>query len=240
MLRFVGALLLPLLVLCDVRFPFDCDEIHSHGEKLSQVYTIFPNGIGFPVNVYCDMGCQNHKEDGEGWTVFQRRQDGTVNFYRPWQEYKEGFGNPSGEYWLGLENLHILTSKKNYELRVDMEDSHGNRAAAQYSSFSVGPPEDGYRLTVGGFNNGSAGDSLSGHNGMKFTTYDRDHDHWYDNCARQHLGAHWYNRCVHYSNPNGVYAWSGTKYYAIAVTWRTFKISRYSMRFFSMKIRPVA
>ncbi|XP_063060594.1 microfibril-associated glycoprotein 4-like [Engraulis encrasicolus] len=237
MLRFVEVLLLPLLVLGDIHFPLDCEDLFSHGKTDSEVYTIFPNGISFPVNVYCDMGCENDKDEGAGWTVFQRRMDGTVNFYRPWQQYKEGFGDASGEYWLGLEMLYLLTRKKNYELRVDMEDFEGNRVFAKYSTFAVGPG-DQYKLTISGFTNGGAGDSLSGHNDMKFSTFDKDQDPSSSNCAALFLGGYWYGDC-HSSNPNGVYLWGAASHYALGVNWYAFKGHRYSLKSITMKIKPV-
>ncbi|XP_063059786.1 microfibril-associated glycoprotein 4-like [Engraulis encrasicolus] len=179
----------------------------------------------------------SHEEDGRGWTVFQRRQDGTINFYRPWQEYKDGFGNASGEYWLGLENLYQLTSRKRYQLRVDMEDFEGGFVYALYSTFYVGSEEEGYKLTVGGFTDKGAGDSLSQHSGMKFSTFDRDQDAYGGNCAELYLGGHWYAEC-HTSNPNGVYLWGTTTHYGIGVNWRHFKGYHYSLKTITMKIRP--
>ncbi|KAL2088676.1 hypothetical protein ACEWY4_015575 [Coilia grayii] len=183
------------------------------------------------------MSCDNNKAEGGGWTVFQRRVDGTVNFYRPWQQYKEGFGNASGEYWLGLETLHLLTGHRKHELRVDMEDFEGKEVFAKYSTFSVGPEDDGYKLTVSGFTDGGAGDSSAYHNGMKFSTFDKDQDAWDHNCAVTYLGAYWYNVC-HYTNPNGVYMW-GTSTFGVGVNWYTFRGHYYSLKSITMKIRPV-
>ena len=80
--------------------------------------------------------------------------DGTVDFYRNWTEYKQGFGDMSalsGNFWLGNDNLHRLTSQDNYTLRVDLWDWEGNTAYAEYSSFDVGDEGTNYRLTVSGY-----------------------------------------------------------------------------------------
>ncbi|GFR66294.1 ficolin-2 [Elysia marginata] len=66
----------------------------------------------------------------------QRRVKGDVKFYRTWQEYKEGFGDPSGDFWLGNEALHSLTGKHAYELRIDMTVD-GKHTFAKYSTFQI-------------------------------------------------------------------------------------------------------
>ncbi|XP_028828332.1 microfibril-associated glycoprotein 4-like [Denticeps clupeoides] len=232
------ALVFPLLVSSLPTLPQDCEDLYSSGHTLSEVYTIYPAGISSPVQAYCDMGCED-SEKNEHWTVIQRRFDGSVNFYRPWDQYRNGFGFKDGEYWLGLEWLHQLTKKKKYELRVDLEDFEKNKAHALYSTFSVGSEDEGYTLTVSGFVDGGAGDSLTYHSGQKFSTFDKDQDSDSGNCATRYLGAFWYNSC-HFTNPNGIYKWGreGTLY-ATGVDWRHWKGYDYSLKLFSMKIRPV-
>ncbi|XP_030635663.1 microfibril-associated glycoprotein 4-like, partial [Chanos chanos] len=241
---FVFALLLPLLAesvpVALNLYPLDCAELYENGHTLNGVYTIYPAGPNSPVHVYCDMGCEGvHGEEGQ-WTVIQRRMDGTVNFYRPWDQYRKGFGDSEGEYWLGLENIYQLTRRRKYELRVDMEDFEGGMVHAQYSSFSIDSETEGYRLHVSGYTDGGAGDSLTTHNGQKFSTFDRDQDtQGALNCARKYLGAFWYATC-HNVNPNGVYLWgSDGTHYAIGVEWKTWKGYNYSLKKISMKIRPV-
>ena len=87
--------------------------------------------------------------DGGGWTIFQRRVDGSVDFFRGWQDYKRGFGNIQGEYWLGLDKIHQLTTLDRNQLRVDMEDTTGNAAYAQYSFFAVSSERNKYQLSLG-------------------------------------------------------------------------------------------
>ena len=95
------------------------------------MYKIDPDGSG-EFEVYCDQ-----KTAGGGWTVFQKRLDGSVDFFRYWDDYKRGFGNRSGEFWLGLGKLHRLTSSSSNKLRVDLEDFLGKTAFAEYNSFAV-------------------------------------------------------------------------------------------------------
>ena len=89
--------------------------------------------------------------DGGGWTVFQRRQDGSENFYRGWKDYKNGFGDLNGNFWLGLDNIHRLTKSSKNVLRVDLMDFDYSKAYAKYETFAVASESEGYKLSVGGF-----------------------------------------------------------------------------------------
>ena len=107
------------------------------------MYKIDPDGLG-QFEVYCD-----HKTVEGGWTVFQKRQDGSVDFFRGWDDYKRGFGNLSGEFWLGLDRIYRLTANSSNKLRVDLEGNHGNTAFAEYSSFTVASERAKYQLSLG-------------------------------------------------------------------------------------------
>ncbi|KAK2909524.1 hypothetical protein Q8A67_005361 [Cirrhinus molitorella] len=233
--------LLPVVLGSDCKLmPFDCSDIYKSGQTFSGIYTIYPVGDD-PVWVYCHMISDDKDENKGGWTVIQRRMDGSVNFYRPWNQYKRGFGNVEGEHWLGLENMYQLTRKNKYILRVDLEDFTGRKGFALYSSFSVGPEADGYKLQVSGFKDGGAGDSLSFHDGQKFTTLDKDQDLYEQNCAKHHLGAFWYKNC-HGTNPNGVYLWGeDPTYYGIGDVWYSWMNSHaVGLKSISMKIKPAS
>ncbi|XP_072273035.1 microfibril-associated glycoprotein 4-like [Pyxicephalus adspersus] len=134
--------------------PHDCSDVYAQGLKTDGVYLIYPGGIPTPIPVYCDMT----GTDGP-WTVFQKRFDGKVDFYRGWKEYKAGFGRADGEYWLGLQNIHLLTLKKTYYLRIDLVDWDNKTRYATYENFSISrlaidPEEDGYKLYFEGFTEG--------------------------------------------------------------------------------------
>ena len=207
--------------------PRDCGEAYLNGCRKDGVYTIDP-GCGKPFNVFCDM------KNG-GWTVFQSRMDGSENFYRNWADYVAGFGQLKGEHWLGLEKLVCLTTRTpRTELRVDLADYGGNYKYAQYSFFSVGNSGTNYRLNIAGYT-GTAGDSLAWHNGMQFSTKDRDNDRRTGgNCASGHHGAWWYRSC-HYSNLNGLYL-SGQDGHG-GVNWWHFATRHFSLKFAQMKLR---
>uniref|UniRef100_A0A8V5GB43 Fibrinogen-like protein 1 n=1 Tax=Melopsittacus undulatus TaxID=13146 RepID=A0A8V5GB43_MELUD len=170
----------------------DCAEIYNDGHKQSGFYKMKPIQSPTEFLAFCDMS------EGGGWTVFQRRSDGSQNFDRVWTDYEEGFGNfvsKNGEYWLGNKNLHYLTNQGNYTLRIDLTDFEGERRFAQYARFRVAGEEYSYEMNCGEYS-GTAGDSLTGgfhpevkwwadHRGMKFSTRDRDNDNYEGNCAEE-------------------------------------------------------
>jgi hypothetical protein len=175
--------------------------------------------------------------DGGGWTVFQRRQHGSVNFQRNRIEYIRGFGNVSGEYWLGLAKIHRLTVYDDFrpELRVDVGDFDGNAKYEHYDEFYISGPS-GYNIYIG-HPSGTAGDSLAHHNTIPFSTPDHDVDKSTSrNCALQDEGAWWFNNCQH-SHLNGKYYY-GKVPFDKGIIWETWKTDYYSLKQAEMKIRP--
>ena len=84
--------------------------------------------------------------------MFQKRYNGAVDFFRTWDDYKRGFGNMKGEFWLGLDKIHRLTAaSNNNKLRVNLEDFHGETAFTEFSSFSVASENPKYRLSLGSY-----------------------------------------------------------------------------------------
>ncbi|EPQ03326.1 Angiopoietin-related protein 6 [Myotis brandtii] len=210
----------------------DCAEAHRAGHGQSGVYEL---RLGrHVVSAWCEQ-----QLEGGGWTVIQRRQDGSVNFFTTWQHYKAGFGQPDGEYWLGLEPVHQLTSRGDNELLVLLEDWGGRGGRAHYDGFSLEPESDHYRLRLGQYH-GDAGDSLSWHNDKPFSTVDRDRDSYSGNCALYHRGGWWYHACAH-SNLNGVWHRGGhyRSRYQDGVYWAEFRGGAYSLKKAAMLIRPL-
>uniref|UniRef100_H2Z273 Fibrinogen C-terminal domain-containing protein n=1 Tax=Ciona savignyi TaxID=51511 RepID=H2Z273_CIOSA len=209
--------------------PKSCKAALRLGHTESGIQIIYNSGNQQILQVYCDQ-----TTDTGGWMVFQRRRDGSENFYRTWAEYQGMFGNLSNEFWLGMENLHALTRTGNYELRIELEDCANVKKFAKFRSFSIGSAEENYSLTVSGYS-GNAGDSLSFHSGRPFTTKDVDNDISGGNCAVIEHGAWWYAACYH-SNLNGEYLNCQTTTDR-AASWNLFHGTKYSLKFIEMKFR---
>ena len=78
--------------------------------------------------------------------MIQKRFNGSMNFDFFYNGYKNGFGNLEGEFWLGLNKIHRLTSSGQFVLRVELEDWDGNTAFAEYDKFVIGDEKSKYNL----------------------------------------------------------------------------------------------
>ncbi|XP_060073894.1 microfibril-associated glycoprotein 4-like [Ylistrum balloti] len=214
----------------------DCHELLMNGITRSGVYSI-KMPLGRILNVWCDM-----ETDNGGWTVIQRRMDGSINFTRLWDDYTFGFGNANSEYWIGNENLYQMTTYYNYTMRIDMYGWDNDHAFAEYGIFFVSSEQNGFQLNIGNYR-GTAGDSLNYHNDMKFTTEDRDNDKWFLNCAAKDGAGWWYKNCG-YSSLNGLYIRDGNKTISPdgiikGIIWFHWKwLYNYSLRKTEIKVKP--
>ncbi|EDO31181.1 predicted protein [Nematostella vectensis] len=178
-------------------------------------------------------------KDGGGWTVFQRRQDGSMDFFRGWDDYKSGFGNLTGEFWLGLENILTLTNQTKNRLRVDLMDWDHNTSYAEYDEFAVSSGK--YNLQLGSYTGENiilveemfrtARDSLSYNRGQAFSTKEES------SCARERKGAWWYRSCTRV-NLNGFYFINNETSGRDGIHWYEWRGESYSLKRSEMKIRP--
>ncbi|XP_040261515.1 ficolin-1-B-like [Bufo bufo] len=213
----------------------NCKELRDQGVVLDGWYTIYPDGMQ-PLMVLCDM-----TTDGGGWIVFQRRVDGSIDFYQDWETYRRGFGNQLSEFWLGNENIHQLTSKGYFQLRVDLEDFENSRTYATYQNFSINGEDDFYSLSLGDFIEGTVDDSLEEHRGKSFSTKDKHRDNSESDetsCAKYFKGAWWFESC-HQSHLNGEYLKGEHSQFSGGVIWYHFRGYHYSLKSSEMKFRPI-
>lgn len=144
---------------------------------------------------------------GGGWTVIQKRFDGSVDFDRTFAEYESGFGNlQHGEFWFGLDKVYGMLSQSPHELYIELTDFANDTGYARYASFLLGSRSEQYVLTVSGYS-GTAGNSLlvpspPGHSGSTFHTKDRDNP---ARCATTIGGGWWYHALCQFANVNGNY-----------------------------------
>nr|XP_039256271.1 fibrinogen gamma chain-like [Styela clava] len=239
----------------------DCAEIHRKGGRRDGVYYIQPKGVTKPIQVYCDM-----QDKGGGWTVIQRRFDGSLNFDRNWETFKWGFGqqvcDQESEYWLGNEFIHLLTTQNATEMKIDLTSWDDIERYALYRFFHVGDESTNYKLRVNGYfmdPNGGVGDAFGGsgvfcgnlsrvdeeqtqHKLMSFTTKDRDNDKHTENCAANSRGGWWYNQCVS-ANLNGQRGSADELPHLVngdtdGMVWVTWKGCWESLKASKIKIRP--
>ena len=175
----------PIRSCCDLRI-FPPDRVPTGVYKMSM-------GTFGTANNYCDM-----TTDNGGWIVIQRnRKNSLLSFIKNWREYEEGFGDLNKDFWAGLELMHTLTQRGQWEMRVDYQKIDKTMSYLHYNQFSVGSASEEYPLTVGGYT-GVGGDWFARHplNGTKFSTLDNDNDKTSArNCAVSYKSGWWYNDC---------------------------------------------
>ncbi|XP_052888213.1 microfibril-associated glycoprotein 4-like [Anopheles moucheti] len=180
----------------------------------------------------------NNHGFGSDWIIFQRRFNGSVNFYRNWSEYKQGFGDLRGEHWLGLEKLHAIVKTRRHELLIVLEDFDGVIAYSHYDDFKIGDESEKYIIKSVGKYTGTAGDSFTHHKGELFTTYDQDNDNADENCAKSFVGGWWFYNCYH-SHLNGEYL-NANNMRVAGITWNSFRGKTNSLKSTKMMVRPAA
>ncbi|KAM4605080.1 angiopoietin-related protein 4 [Polymixia lowei] len=215
----------------------DCHELFLRGETASGVYTIQPLNAQ-PFEVFCEMTAEG------GWTVIQRRQDGSVDFDQLWQAYQKGFGSLNGEFWLGLEKIHSVSKEGDYILKIQFSDWRDDSESLRLP-FRLGGEETKYSLhvqetgTIGNLEISLAADAASG---LPFSTRDQDNDQKNDtNCAKHLSGGWWFSNCGR-SNLNGRYFQSPPPKQRHqrkqGVFWKTWRGRYYPLKTTLMMIAP--
>nr|XP_033806062.1 angiopoietin-related protein 5 isoform X2 [Geotrypetes seraphini]XP_033806063.1 angiopoietin-related protein 5 isoform X2 [Geotrypetes seraphini] len=182
---------------------YDCtdiiDTVGSISETPTGLYVIQPEGTKYSFEVFCDMDYR-----GGGWTVIQRRIDGLIDFQQLWFDYVNGFGDLSGEHWLGLKNIFDIVNQKStsFMLHVALESEEGNSAYAVYDNFWLEDETQLFKMHVGRYS-GTAGDAFRGYrkednqNAMLFSTSDSDNDGLAaESCSgMNNKTGWWFNQC---------------------------------------------
>ncbi|XP_030365165.1 angiopoietin-related protein 4 [Strigops habroptila] len=217
------------------KLPEDCHQLFLAGQQGSGVFQVQPAGSQ-PFKVYCDMTTEG------GWTVIQRRTDGSVDFDQLWDAYKNGFGDLRGDFWLGLEKIHRLVQEGRYNLLIELEDWEGNSQVIQFV-FSLGGESTAYTLNLLGPLSGELENAIGDFRQLPFSTRDRDHDLKADtNCAKHLSGGWWFSTCGH-ANLNGKYFRSIPRQRherKQGIFWKTWKGRYYPLKSTTMKIQPAA
>ncbi|XP_019637620.1 PREDICTED: angiopoietin-2-like [Branchiostoma belcheri] len=219
----------------------DCASLYMRGYTSSHVYTIPTYQDTYvkiaPTQLYCDM------DEGGGWTVIQRRFDGSVRFNRTWDDYQHGFGTWEGEFYLGNDKIHKLTNMNKYMVRFVVTDWKGEVRWAEYDEFRVENESTNYRAHVGKVSSDHEHGGQFIMDGAQFSTFDKDNDSYEDgNCAKEMASAGWFSNCGISCNWNGKYYKNGQYQISGAADgmwWWNWHGVSYSLKAITVKIRPV-
>ncbi|XP_047499769.1 angiopoietin-related protein 7-like isoform X2 [Penaeus chinensis] len=220
--------------------PSNCEAHFCKGALKDAVYEVFPSRNEGPATVWCDMSSSKG-----GWTMFLKRQQQTIqeNFARPWEEYRNGFGDVDAEHWLGLEHLHKMTSAAPMVLRLEVKAFDGASRWAEWDTFSVAGSDTQYKLTVAGYSaNSTLGDPLTfsrNISGMAFSTLDRDNDKLSLDCVEYYSsgGGWWYASCSDIK-PTAPLTSSGRLNTLMSMWWSTSYAQWTSLREVKLMFRP--
>ncbi|XP_057573591.1 angiopoietin-related protein 3 [Hippopotamus amphibius kiboko] len=211
--------------------PADCTIIYNRGEHTSGIYSIKPRKSKI-FNVYCDI------KSGSSWTLIQHRIDGSQNFNETWENYKYGFGNLDGEFWLGLEKIYSIAKQSNYILRIELEDWKDNKHYIEYS-FHLGDHETNYTLHLVEIA-GNVPNALPEHKDLMFSTWNhRTKGHF--NYPESNSGGWWCHDVCGENNLNGKYNKPKAKTKPErrrGICWKSQNGRLYSIKSTKMLIRP--
>ena len=193
-------------------------------------------GTNERVTTFCDQ-----ETEGGGWTTILERDASKTHqdFDRNYTDYENGFGDRNGEFWLGLQTIHQLTTFPCTELRIDMETYDGTQYVAKYSTFIVGSKDSGYLLTLDGFSSTPytfPDDFSAASNGSKFSTKDNDQEIFESgNCAITFKSGWWYSICfgAKLTGKN----FEGSHPYGLGLHWISITGLHDSFKKASMKVR---
>ncbi|KFB38439.1 AGAP011223-PA-like protein [Anopheles sinensis] len=180
--------------------------------------------------------CEQNTHFGGGWIVIQQRLTGSVDFYRNWTEYRNGFGDLESDFWLGLEHMHQITNNRPHELLVELKDFKGKYIYARYNEFEIGSETDQFKLTKLGNYSGTAGNSMANNKGFKFSTFDRSHDNLEGRCPNNHQAGWWFYHCTQ-ASLNGRLEDLGNDWRS--VFWYHYKYEYRGMAYARMLIRDI-
>lgn len=119
-----------------------------------------------------EVQCMNEYPYNSPWIMVLKRFNGQVDFEKTWEELRDGIGSLDSEFFIGLQNLHLLTTSRRYELRIYLRDLY-NHYNIFYNNFVVGSEDEGYAIRSLGKYLGNADDYLK-QTRNSFSTYDSD------------------------------------------------------------------